>query len=102
MKARNAGYSITTHDIIFSERYSGKAKIGLVKAAYETGFAAIKLRLANPEVIPFHPNLAAEKGNGFHYKGAPFVTHTQLPHDETALYTTNSLQKKILFIFLLA
>src|SRR5258708_3520434 len=38
--ARNAGYTIGTTDIILNKRYSGEAKIGLFKAAYETGFAA--------------------------------------------------------------
>lgn len=101
LKAKNAGYRITTYDIIFSERYSGKTKIGLFKAAYETGFAAIKLKFAHPEIIAFHPNIVQKKGNGFHYKGSPFMTHTDLPHEETALYTMNPMQKGLFATLLL-
>ncbi|HSW88593.1 MAG TPA: glycosyltransferase [Candidatus Saccharimonadales bacterium] len=106
IKARNAGYTISTYDIIFSQRYSGKTKIGLAKAAYETGFAALKLKFANPEIIPFHPSVRAEKGNGFHFKGNPFVSHSDLPHEETALYTLNTRQKvemtAFAFVFVIA
>lgn len=106
IKARNAGYKISTRDIIFSQRYSGNTKIGLIKAAYETGFAALKLRFAEPEVIPFHKSVIAERGNGFHFKGSPFVSHTDLPHSETALYTLNTKQKvqmvALFGVFLLA
>ena len=99
--ARNAGYTIGTTDIILNKRYSGEAKIGLFKAAYETGFAALKLRFANPEVILFHPDVQRQKGKGFHYKSAEFVPHTELHHTQTALYTTNAKQNLFFISFFL-
>src|SRR5438034_10324936 len=94
-QARDAGYAIDTVDIVFHERQSGKAKIGLVKASYEIGLAALKLRFANPRVIPFHSRDRETKGDGFHYKGSPFVPHNELDHSQTALYTVAPLQKLI-------
>src|SRR5258708_2067151 len=98
-KSRNAGYTIETHNITFAKRYTGNAKISLFKAAYEAGIAAIKLRFAGPEIIPFHPKAVKTKGDGFHYKGAPFVSHTKLHHSQTALYRMSSMQIIILSLF---
>lgn len=94
-QARDAGYSIDTISIVFHERQSGKAKIGLAKASYEIGMAALKLRFAKPYIIPFHAKDREEKGNGFHFKGSPFVPHNELDYNQTALYTISPMQKLI-------
>ncbi len=84
-KARNAGYSIGTVDIMFDKRFSGKAKIGLLKASLEIGLNALFLKFAKNEIIPFSLATKKRKGDGFHYKGKPFVPHTDLPMKRSAI-----------------
>ena len=44
-KAREAGFTITNHNIAFLKRKNGESKIGVVKTSYEIGTSAVGLRL---------------------------------------------------------
>lgn len=95
IQARDAGYMIETVDIVFHQRQSGDAKIGLLKASYEIGLSALKLKFAAPEIIPFHPDDQKKKGKGFHFRSGAYVPHNELHHSETALYTVTPMQKLV-------
>ncbi|OGG26855.1 hypothetical protein A2960_01685 [Candidatus Gottesmanbacteria bacterium RIFCSPLOWO2_01_FULL_39_12b] len=96
VKARDAGYKIGSTDIIFQKRHAGKPKIGLLAASLEIGLAAIKIKLTGSNIIPFHPELAKKKGQGFHYKGIEFIHHSDLHHKETAFHRFNYYQEIII------
>lgn len=93
--ARDAGYSIVSHDITFHKRVSGQAKISVISAAIEMASSAIKLKFRDTPSIPFAKK-HIEHGEGFHYKGAPYVNYTELEHHETALKQVTNVQ--LLFI----
>ncbi|MEK7643433.1 MAG: glycosyltransferase [Patescibacteria group bacterium] len=86
VKAMRAGYRIGNVDIVFGERYAGESKINVLKASWEIGISALRLKLTRPEPIPFHGKMMKKRGNGFHHAGSPFVNHTELSHAESALY----------------
>lgn len=96
VKARDAGYKIATHDIIFHKRHSGKPKIGLLAASLEIGLAALNLAVSSPEIIPFHPKVEKIKGKGFHYKGIEFIHHTALDHSKSAFFRLSLRQVSII------
>lgn len=104
VKARNAGYIIASHNIKFSKRNAGSAKIRLLTASFQIGLTTLKLKLFRSDVIPFHPNTAKEKGEGFHYKGREFIHHSKLDHNKIAFFRFSGAQIVILlglFIVLL-
>ncbi len=98
LKARMAGYKIESFDIVFHKRKYGKSKVGILKATLEISASAIKLKLMTPEIIPFHPSIAKQKGNGFHYKGAEFVHYTDLQLKDSAMTRLTFLQKMFLIL----
>ncbi|MEN9328043.1 MAG: hypothetical protein RI947_851 [Candidatus Parcubacteria bacterium] len=55
VKAQKAGYSITSVDIDFTHRTAGETKVGFIKASYEVGLAAVKLKLGMIEFVHLRP-----------------------------------------------
>lgn len=92
VRARNAGYRIVSHNIIFSKRNAGKAKIRLTTASFQIGWTALKLKLLRSDIIPFHPNVVQEKGRGFHYKGKEYIHHSGLNDTQTAFHRLSGMQ----------
>ncbi len=101
LKARNAGYTIESKDIVFSERTAGKTKITLHKAIAQIGWTALKYRFTRPQIIPFHPKVELEKGKGFHYKGQEFIHHSDLDYKKTAFFRLTAKHKLIILELLL-
>lgn len=100
IKASQAGYFVIGLPILFHKREGGKPKINLVRASFEIGLSAIKLKLGTPKIIPLHPHDIKEKGYGFHYRGTEYISHSELEIENTALYRVNRKQIRILiFIF---
>ena len=81
LTARNYGYEIGGHSIIFSERKSGESKIVFWKAIREIGWNAVKLRFRGRPPLRIHPEaVPAGKiqgmiGAGIAHKRKRFVTH---------------------------
>lgn len=102
LTARNYGYEIGGHSIIFSERKSGESKIVFWKAIREIGWNAVKLRFRGRPPLRIHPEaVPAGKiqgmiGAGIAHKRKRFVTHSTLPHHFSALHTFVSWQKVVL------
>ncbi len=99
-KARDAGYVIDTVNIVFNEREAGVTKINMLKATYEIGMNALKLKVAGPSVIPLHTKDIEKLGHGYHYKGQRYVHHSKLNHTESAIITLTQKQKLILFVLI--
>jgi glycosyltransferase involved in cell wall biosynthesis len=85
VQARDAGYTIGTTDIQFAERTAGGSKVRFFRTGLEIMREAVRVKLAGPKVIPVTDNPVKSAAEGFHYKGKHYVTHTNLPHHESAL-----------------
>lgn len=97
--ARNYGYEIASHGIVFAERIHGESKIHFWKAVSEIGWNALKLRFRERE--PFHFAPLAEGGMigaGVAHKRKRFVTHSTLSHHASALHTFVPWQKRTIAI----
>ncbi len=97
LKAQNAGYKISSIDIIFANRTWGKTKVGILKTSLEIGLNALLLKLDGPQIEPFHPEKTQQYGLGFHYKGKEFVDYTDLHYKESAFHGLTIHQKLFLF-----
>lgn len=95
------GYSIGCVDIEFLERKKGHSKIHYAKAAYEIAKGSVKLRLKSKRVYPIKASNRPALGAGVIYKGKRYVTHTHLPHHESALLTLKLWQKVALTLGLI-
>lgn len=92
--AREAGFSITNHDITFSKRKKGESKIGVFKTVYEIGTSAVNLKLAKLHPRLVHPEKQnTMRGAGIRYKRKKYVTHTTLHHSKSSVITFTSGQK---------
>ncbi len=100
IKAKHAGYKIADHNIFFDKRQDEKPKISLIPATAEIGLSALRLKFAEHEPIPFHPHDKKYKQEGFHYKGVPFVPHSNVSLHESALKTLH-VNQKLVFLNLL-
>lgn len=96
LKARNAGYKITSTNIIFSKRNSGVEKIKLHKAVFQIGWTAIYYKFMNSDIVPFSKDMEKRKGKGFHHKGKEFVHYSNLPHNQTAYFRLTTTHKIIM------
>jgi len=96
--ALGLGYSVGCVNIAFEERKKGTSKLNFTRAAAEIGFGAIKLRLRRKRVYHLAPEFEGTmRGAGVAYKKRRFITHTVLPHRNSALVTLARWQKIFLF-----
>ncbi len=102
LSARNYGYVIGTVDIVFSERLTGLSKLSPVRAIFEIGFSALKLKWQGRPPLLIHPESSdSMHGAGIAHNRTRFVTHTTLHHDISALETFLPWQKGFLMSVLL-
>lgn len=83
-RAKNAGYILTSHPILFEKRFSGKPKINILKASISMAIDAILIKLLGNHIIPFHPEKQKKYGKGFTHKGKEYIHHTELDFTESA------------------
>lgn len=95
IKARHAGYSIDSIDILYEKRTYGKTKVKFLQASYEIAVNAVKLKFTAPEIIPLLPHNRYRHAFGFHHHGKKYIPFTGLPIKETALFNIFGFQKKI-------
>ena len=100
-KSLDAGYTIDSVNMNFAKRATGKTKINLLKASWEIGTNAIKMKFQKKEVIPFHSRTRKAKGNGFHYAGKEFIHYSGLKPGETAFQRITLQQSLILLLGIL-
>ncbi len=98
--AREAGFMLGNHSIVFSKRTKGDSKIGLIKTAFEIGANAIELKLSPMLPRQVSPNFPSMKGAGVRYKKKSYTTHTTLPYTKSSLITFSDYQKFIIAVFM--
>jgi len=97
--AQELGYTIGCVDIQFEERKNGHSKISFVKDTFEIGSGAIRLKLRKKRVYKIKPKSEGSMiGAGVAHKKRRFVTHTHLPHRQSALRTFQTWQKLVLLL----
>lgn len=84
--ARNAGYSIRSIPIRFSERHAGREKISLLRATCIMIWESIRLRLAEKRTVPLVPDNRDPDALGFHYRGRKFIHYSRLPVHQSAFF----------------
>jgi glycosyltransferase involved in cell wall biosynthesis/cellulose synthase/poly-beta-1,6-N-acetylglucosamine synthase-like glycosyltransferase/O-antigen/teichoic acid export membrane protein len=104
--ARDLGYRISSHDILFSPRKSGQSKVRFFNTSLEIAFRSLKLRLQSARAYPFQLPASfspgSSRGRGLIYRTRRYLTHTNLPASRCALVTFTPLQKAaLILIFLL-
>lgn len=94
LAARNYGYVIGTVDIAFAERMDGESKIRFIRAIWEIGWNALKLRFKGRPPLLISPETEASMiGAGIAHGQKRFITHTTLHHRFSALETFAPWQK---------
>lgn len=102
LKARNAGYRIGSHNIIFEDRRAGVSKMNIFSATYEIGLSALRLKLQPPRPVHFMPSFPSMIGAGVAHNEQRIITHTSLPSPMSALHTLVFWQKVFLGLVILA
>lgn len=102
LAARNYGYVIKTVDIRFAERTEGQSKIHFIKAVWEIGWNALKLRFKGRPPLLISPETADTMlGAGVAHGRKRFITHTTLHHQYSALHTFAPWQRWFIYTFLI-
>lgn len=97
INAKNAGYKLSSIDIIFEDRHSGKSKIHFFRSIYEIGSNALSLKLSGKKPSKIHPHEDGSMiGAGLAHNKKRFVTHTTLHHHVSAIRTFAPWQKYFL------
>ncbi len=103
LKARNYGYVIGSHDIIFSERHAGRSKINVFEAIFEIGWNALKMRFRRRAPLLIHPETESHMiGAGIAHNRSRFITHTTLPPETSAVHTFVLWQRVLVFLLVAA
>ena len=101
-RAKQAGFTIQNHDIVFSKRKNGESKLNFIKQTLEIGTNAVIVRTKriHPVHIPPKTN-DSMLGAGLGFKKKKYITHTTIAHSASAL-TTVTLAQKIIILLLVS
>ncbi len=100
--SKDAGYIVTAFKANTSRRFFKKPANRTLHGIMTLVKEKLRLKVLGHVVIPFHPRIAKEKGNGFHYDGKEFVHYSELPQDESAFYRFNQRQITLMLLMLTA
>lgn len=101
IKGVSAGYNLK---VVESKviKAAGEKKVSewlsLVKDFSKFTFSNL---LTRPEIYPFHKNIKKRKGEGFHYNGLEFVSHTNLSNNESAFISASLPQRFLIITFVI-
>jgi glycosyltransferase XagB len=99
-RARQAGFVMKNHDIVFSPRQFGKSSVKFLKTTFELGINALSVKFK--KIQPFYIPPTNKKnmiGAGVGFKKNKYITHTTLPHEDSAMRTFE--KKQIFFVVLI-
>jgi len=104
VKAKQSGYVVDSLPITMEQRRFNKkySPIRFLQKASDIARASLHLRTKRPDIIPFLPEMMEHEGQGFHYKGQKYISHSKLPAHETALYRLTHTQRWFIFLVILA
>lgn len=102
VKAKNAGYTISSIPMVFEKRFAGKSKVNIVQTAWQIATCAVKLKFAHNDIVPFHKTVQDRRGVGFHYKGREYVHYTNLNFSDSAFFRMTATQARVLVAILVS
>lgn len=91
--ALEMGEKIGGVEIEFKKRENGQSKVKFVKTASEITLTALKLKFGRRKPKTIRPKRKSMLGAGVAHKRKKFITHTTLPHHQSALFTLSAWQK---------
>lgn len=94
--ATELGYKIDQVDISFENRANGASHVGFIKTAWAIAKCAIKTKLSEKKIY----HIETESNTKLIYRKKQYVTHTNLPHHKSAIYTLVRGQKLFLLFAL--
>ncbi len=103
VRAKKAGFVISSFDIFFERRHAGKSSISVLANGFELAKNALILRTnkIHPQHIPAKNN-SSMAGAGVGFEGQKYTTHTTLHHSKSAIINFTFWQKAfLLFTFAL-
>jgi len=95
------GYSIGCTEIVFNERLHGESKVNFIKTSVEIAKRAVGLKVKRKKVYKIDSENGGSLGAGYIHKKRRFITHTNLPYENSALKTFEVWQKSFLILLLL-
>ncbi len=99
--ARELGYKIDTVDIDFAQRNSGTSHVNVMRATKQIAWGALKTKVAKQKIYKIKPiDTKTSVGAGVAFKRRRFITHSNLPHEDSAVQTITSSQKAVFYIVL--
>src|SRR6266403_1123008 len=101
VKARNAGFTISSIEIDFYDRSYGASKVKLVNTVLEIGLSAVKLKLNQSEVFPILYDRRTLHA-GFYQNSIKYQPYNKLNLDESAFFRLTPNQVIILLGSLIA
>jgi cellulose synthase/poly-beta-1,6-N-acetylglucosamine synthase-like glycosyltransferase/glycosyltransferase involved in cell wall biosynthesis/O-antigen/teichoic acid export membrane protein len=91
--AKELGYRIRKIHITFEHREGGESKINMLSVSKEIVSNAVKLKLSGRKIYPIEPTSSKNMiGAGMIHKGKRYITHTVLPHHDSAIHTLKRKQ----------
>lgn len=95
--AHNLGGTVGTVDIDFKNRTAGKSKVKFFKTASEITLTALQLKYGGSRPLPVKGRKNKSMlGAGVIHNRKKYITHTNLPHQTSALLTLTPAQKLVL------
>ncbi len=100
--ALQLGLPIKEIDITFEKRTKGESKVKLLTSIREIGGQAVSYKLKKRSNLQIAPDVEETMlGAGMYHKGKPFITHTTLTSDDSAVNVLTRPQKGV-FVFIAA
>ncbi len=96
VRARDAGYKIENHEVAFD----GEHQKHHHDPFWRLWWADFKLGTTRSKIIPFLPDEAVKKGQGFHYKGQEFIHHSDLTPHQSAVHRLSGMQMFVILALL--
>ena len=103
-RAREAGFTGQNLDIDFNARKNGHSKISTLGTVFEIGTNALilKTKKIHQLSIPPHVPATSMQGAGIGWRKRQYITHTTLPHGESALKGFVMWQKLVITLSIAA
>lgn len=97
--ALELGYSIGSVPITFEKRLDGRSKVNVLHVASDIISSALLVRFSKKKVYHIKPHQPESViGAGVTHRRKTFITHSMLPHEQSALHTLKFWQKAALVL----
>lgn len=101
--AQDLGYQVKSVDISYERRTNGNSKISFLSTALDIAWGALKTKMVRRRTYQLSPDQSTSMiGGGVVHRRKRFITHSTLPHHNSALTTVKPWQQIAAMILLSA